>query len=1565
MKNKSILNNIEYLYKTNNQKDLLNTNNKNNITNLYKSVKYNSNNTIKINNNVKNKTKTCYIKENINKEFDTTSNNNCIDFNNNNNNNNNKVNYQINKNDNNLNNQYTNNIQKEQTFSNKENNFSSIISNNNSLLTYFSKVDYVNNIHLKGELYIIISDNDINKLKSFDYLKSNLVQDKETLIFLFCFINYPSIICKISNINSLFNTDLNNKFLLKEFNFSFLEVEDENPSTKLCITIRPLDIKINKLEEKYNKLYLIPFLYKEFLFKVKHCFIVRKLNKQSSNINNYLRLKKKLFKLLSINYYLGFKLKLNYIKAVNNKKSLAIKNIFLKLVLYKTCKITNRITYVKKLLKLQFNLFKKFIYLRIKNKKEIYNKVIMFKKYNTNNIIKNIVTLRSNYIVNKIAKITKLSKIKSLNNKVATSVKNYIYKKKYFDFLKNAIYNTNKNILSFIINHQIKQSFEVILKYKQSNKLVKTRINAILKNKMAVNFLIYLYYKILIYRKESSDLNEISCLNNYNTSILKKNNYICNNNISLQIISGNSNTNNANNQVVIQSKTNENINNNNICYKKLSKINPYINYKSSFIKLIFKIVKKKYKYICMLNNSNNLMSFNLISLYNKQLKHFILILQNNLLIRKKILQKYYSIAYKSYLINKIKYKLELKSEYMLRKYQTLSMYKKLFNTLKSTIKIKYLIVQFRNKCIYNFGFYNLVNTVISINTINQDVSNKHTRIFYALLRFRFYAFLSNLFLKKQKSKLISSKTLIAINIKNYNYYLKSINTLFYMKKLIDIIKNKIKNNNKLLIDNTIKNKLTKKYKHNKKLYVIKRLISNKVKNSTNIKNYLNYINNIYSSYFKYYLQIISKKAIIKKNVYLKCNKNKTIIINKQLLFKLFFKVLRNLFLIYKNRNLLNLRNNLIKNQNNNLIKNYFFRQLKYKIKNNKKVLNFLINELNNKFIKFIKKTKNKLIYVYLQDSLIRKKCLKYTFNIFKLVFIRYNYLLNSICQTYYSKRVIKEIVKGYKYSFKTTVLHFKFVTKIFYNIMQNKLNFKQKNKALYNIKNNIFYNKYLKFYLFKIIINSKLNKKLSLKYAKIINKLKNNCKNFEINIKKIFYLYYLNKIIKFKIIKFKYSNKFNCLKQVFTKINFKCFLNLTKKEVLNSKLFTFEYIFNNSFCNIFKNINIYKAFNSIKYYNKIKYYLNYIVKSEKIKTIKKLTNSIKTSSKLKFNLTSLLNKILIIRIKSFNSYIKNTRNSKKDLKTKSSQYLKYKYNKNMFNIVMLYFNKTKLKKQQFNKNYILYIFKTSFYKINYNKIIAKKEEKINNNLKFKLNELIKKNKCILYKRFINIFKNYIGYSKKADIIKKNYNKFLKTIYLKFYTHFINKIKYSNRIKKHLLIYLCKSIKFKKNNAKFNTTNNSNKLCKLNIDLIRSFFKNIKTFINKNKHIKSNKFFFDYKYKPTTLAFRKLIIYRASNYKFKLANLLKKINAFRFFTCNVYIVKKDKLLNNRKNIQNNIINYKKYFFGLMYNKLSKLIKIKKIKSIELKKQIFNVLKVHCCHNKDLNKYLKEADNYYYI
>lgn len=198
-----------------------------------------------------------------------------------------------------------------------------------------------------------------------------------------------------------------------------------------------------------------------------------------------------------------------------------------------------------------------------------------------------------------------------------------------------------------------------------------------------------------------------------------------------------------------------------------------------------------------------------------------------------------------YLVNKLKHRnnlLILRQNYLNYK-NSIVIKKQIIKTISTQANLKIftnkLILSTKLKQSYSYCFFILYNNCLNSYQFRQDLINKKNIIYYQLLRFRFFSFLSKLFIQKSNNKLISSKSLNYINrikIKHYNTlntkkdFIKKLILNDYYKKSSFINKQKINFTiieQKVEIFNLLKQNKIKKIRLFKKVtsyFIIKRCL---------------------------------------------------------------------------------------------------------------------------------------------------------------------------------------------------------------------------------------------------------------------------------------------------------------------------------------------------------------------------------------------------------------------------------------------------------------------------------------------------------------------------------------------------------------------------------------------------------------------------------------------------------------------------------------------------------------------------------------------------------------------
>ena len=1315
---------------------------------------------------------------------------------------------------------------------------------------FFNEVHY--NRNNQNEFIIFIKDKIVNCI---DYSKIFILNNKNFFILQIPFEN---------NKSHLFRVDYGEDCIMKNYT---IELTEDILKIIINIENNSENKKILRLK-KLNKIIMFKLFFKYFQKKKSNKIIY-----ESARYYHNKKLKNKILNVLKLFYYI--KIKDN---VVNHKLK--------KLILKKT----NFFAEVKNIFKIKeaYNLFFKFRFLKFNllvlkskissRKEKVINKKNSF--IEKKNYFKN---FKENLIKEKFLNL--LKKLLQCNHsKIAFFLSDFLTKKKLFRILKDNLikYQEKNNFSLEIYKRKIKKKFLKNL-FKIKHAMRKFYYNSSKYNYLN-HFFIFLiiqkfinltYNKISGFNFKNNKLNNLDTINEDNFPSIINDNIINDKNFN--------NTFDSNS--LLESYRKIYIFNLNSNFKLKINFKNYIfsnyynnNFHYPIVKKIFNIIKENWK------NSTRIVKNFWIIIVSKKIKFSKEKKFDKIKNTKKNLKQHITSQRKLFL-NRLKIKINQKK------------LKKFINQ-ETKKKIKKLLLM--------NNFINFLNQINRKTKLRNYFLCKQKYFDNKLLRFRFFQFLSCLYMKRKiekKKKHENSDSRILIqsikqNNKNpddfeYKYYTRLISPKNYVADLNSRFYNFRKNLNlrlnyfKLIInckrEKIIKRK-TLKFKEN----CLK----------------------IYKSYFKKIKNLLHFRKQIK--------------FTKQKIFGRFFSVIFNR-IKYKKTNFL-LRENKIINS-----KKLSFVSLKEY---------YLYKKDKNKKQNYYKKILNSLYYKYYYENYFLKSA-----EILKSK----KYLLEKL-NNIQVKNVFKKLEKNSKRK-KIIIMGRNYLIKNNLTLCLVMINKKNKEKNLSKIFNNK-----MKKYFFRLLLRSlkklKIIKKINLKKKILVNKIK------KFSFIKFVNLIYSNKARK-KI-------KINQIEKYFKKISINRFKNfLISKNVKNKKYKKFfgKLLIKKTKCiiltknNKIKKIQILKSSFKQNMITKHMFVMNIISKISKfnfilkkifLKFIKGYYYSFSGFLKEKDRGSFIKNKIKTIRIKEFfklifSKKIYNQINNQKIKKLKLKNHLKNLL-KNILQNLICSQSKKELKEKikifvtlknfpKFKKN-CKYNKKTNFLNSSINKFFKFKKlhhlNKFLHIIKFKIKILaIKKISLYYFKKSISEV-----YAKlQKNLFIKNQSKISKTLSLNYI--FKNFIKLKSNIKKNSFLRL---LYLKKETYKYKFQINNN---------FKKFFENVKKKVfykvnyKNDSNYKKGKFFkfFDHTQDYLQFNINKFLeiekIKNFNSFKIFFKKIQKKISNKNFCIDfnynrqkNLFIAIARKFINEIKSNSSKINGLKiSYFKYLKSNLLKFLIKLK--------------------------------------
>jgi hypothetical protein len=1041
-----------------------------------------------------------------------------------------------------------------------------------------------------------------------------------------------------------------------------------------------------------------------------------------------------------------------------------------------------------------------------------------------------------------------------------------------------------------------------------------------------------------------------------------------------------------------------------------------------------------------INLSNIILSDNLLNneslviyknqFYFRPIRNFLNILKNYYFKKLIVYNNFAKIVYKKYLIRQMTKKNTLKRQIILSLNLKIEKYRQ---DVKSTFdklihfKVESIIQNRLNdkirKVILNKTYYIFITNIFRAIKNATERKIKSQILAKKMLRFKFFQFISSLYLKRQIDKSLSQYKKVLMSPKNFKKrnvaflqnYRKMISYDFYLRKLYRVcfLSKKFKNNKALISDmkknkckqffEFAKNKIKMKKKKKMFLFKIKKLFFDNVEDNLKDKKLLGcaaesrdeklkkmsfFVLRHYStfrkeknkrySYFSKKLNCMIKKYYFSNIITKPYNYGRLEILFKNRKEE---HTIENIFYTLKKlwhlRKLKKKIQNCLKNKylvicNNVVKKSKKFEKKNIKVKtfiwklhlDHLKQVQFFRN-LNKENNSFKSKIKNFQFWKFLRKIKSGLDCKKSK----RLVKVKYFYLM-----------ILKKINFDLDWKLKVKNLSKKLYENLFYKKTKNNL----KLNSIYNKINQNYHklliNKYFskmsfisKFTLLSILMNriysiyNKLNFKHFIYQAQIFDKLK----IFNNKVKKIEERFFLRKLF------FKSMNNKD-FKIATNNLQAKYYLKNFIKGVLNAMIDTSLEEKRKKFIslNLPKYVSGFKK-NVIK---RIK------IKNEKIKQKKfYLDNLKKTFKKFKNNISSIVqeNRINKVSLLLFNNKLKQNlklflsklrkilqiKNSLNKMKSKNlNTILRTSLRKLKFcnlNYKKYYLKKAKIK---FKSDLVLYYFNIFLERINQIKSEKFRKEKI-------IKELKNKYSCLLIKKYIFRWRevNKYNITKKKNVL----DKFLENIKL-----LINKRKVYKILKEK--VKTCKAYSYK---IRFNSFKEKIKMLLDRKRLSKTLKEKIKFFKIYTLQIQFNKFqdnvkMLTFRHNKSKNLKHHIVSYKTENLKkiyfdnfySKTKNIINSRRDTKFIKNKVYLF----ITSYLKNLALSKLKIKYYAKGTSLKQKIILFNIRKnfnlfmsiiaklktrMTQIKLtkKSRVFEVIKNFYLFNKNLNKYLKEAYN----
>lgn len=1369
-------------------------------------------------------------------------------------------------------------------------------------------------------------------------------------------LNFPDTFEENTDIDKFFDyLDYEDK--LKDFGQFIINIKDQ-------ILLKLDNSKIHLVQSNNSLLLYLCFKHgKNHLFKID---LTIKFELLSYNIE----INEDYMKIILFSKYIENNLKqltkkFSYIQKFIYQKIL-FRNLSEKLLRKALC-INAGFIYYKKLKIKLFDSLKKFYLFSIKKKildykSEKLKKKNLWKEFNENKYL-----LKENINYNFILRDVKRKKfeckiffIRFINKRSQSEYLNNdnMIKNEEFNYrLKNIWHLKFLNFLK-IYHHQIslkKNNYNVstILK----NYFLKFKVFKILKNN-------FLAIKILNRKAENF------CLNNLKTKVL----YI------LQIHKDKNN---------LRKRNSKKFNMVNFMFLNLLSNKIYLNSK-------FKFAFNTYN---LLRNENESLEINTKNqFYLRPIKNFLNILKNYYYKKLIIFNNLARITYKKYLIQQMNKKNIMKKHIIFSKnYKNKKYRHDIKRTFENLIHFKVeSIIQIRlneklRKIIWNKNYYIFVTKIFTAIKNSTERNIKTQILAKKMLRFKFFQFVSSLYLKRHIDKSLNQYKKVLMSPKNFkkrnvaflqnfkkiiclDFYLRNLyKVCFQLKKFknLNLLVNNFKTTKCKIFYKLAREKIIMVKKQNIFLVKIKNIFLNKIEENINYKKLLKcatesriekikkisllvlkhyYIfrkeKNKRYSYFSKKLNCIIKKFNISKFLAEPYNfQRMEIIFNNRKVFHIkenIFYTLKKLFALKKLKKKIQ---NSLKNKYLLLCNEIVEKSKKYKKKNTK--IKTFIWKLHLDHLKQVQFFRNLKIDNYSIKSKIKKfQFWKFLDKIKSVTDCKIKKRLVKI--KFYYLMILKKLNFNLDWKLKVKILRKKIQKILFFKklkkIMLYKYIYERISKNYKKIVISKYYNKMSftsKFTLLSILMNriyTIYNKK---NFTSFIRKLKifEKLKILNSKVKKIEQRFFLKKLV------YKYMiNK--DFKLVTNKLHYKYYIKNFIKGVLNSMIDTSLEEKMKKFINLILP----------KYFSEFKKNVNYLIKlkNEKTKLKKFYWKNLKNSLiKFKSNTTIILQENRINKI-SFSL--------EKQIFYKVSKFFFSKIVKLLFIRNFLFF----IKHKKYNSVVLTSLRKLKFSNLNFRKnYIKKAKTKFNKNIISKnLNYFIARINQMKLKKEKNDKTSKELQNKYGNLIKTKYFNRLKETY-KFNIFYKKKIldKFFGEI--NLILErkrYSKSCKEKIKNFKIYLRKNKFEL----------FRNNLKTFTKRRIKLK--------KLKSDTDSFNRDIskeIYFEYFFRFFKNNMYNRQNALLiknkiifFNTCNLkhQAVSKLKIECTKylkitsKNIKQKIflLNIRKFFHHFMII-ISKLKERMSILKFTKKSKVFETIKNFYLFNKNLNKYLMEAYN----